>query len=98
MTWSKFKLQAEVDRLTREKLKDRLRIMSLEQTIAKENLSSVNTIVESTKFLLESVTTHALPALTTLSSTLVNVARGLILGRKRKRRRVTSQLGSEQFL
>jgi hypothetical protein len=99
------KLQNEVDRLTREKLEDRLRIITLEQAVAKENHSSsqtVTTFVETSKFVLQSVTSHAVPALTSFSSSLVKAAQSLMSGRKRKRRRAvtiySSQVGSEKFL
>ena len=61
-------LQSEIDRLNREKLEDRLRIISLEQLIQKENSPTINKLLETGKSIVETVSSHAAPAVASFST------------------------------
>ena len=96
------KLQGEVDRLTREKLEDRLRIISLEQIVQKENRptsETVNKVLESGKIFVETVASHAVPVVAGLSGRLVALAQTLMKPRKKKRKNsALYSANSEKFL
>ena len=92
-------LQSEVDRLNREKLEDRLRILSLEQSVAKENAISLPNVFEGGKTLVQVVANSisaAAPAAALLVCSLTNA-----LGarkKKKSKKAALSDIADTKFL
>ena len=90
-------LQSEVDRLTREKLEDRMRLASLERHIQNENNTTANKVFQAASV----VSSYASPVFASLSTSLTSLTGAILAAaapRSKRRKRRTNQTTQHAFL